>query len=85
MFRLNLPEGENLMRSQFVTASPDNPAADTSKRNIRHLPYAFTEHDALMAANTLNSPRPVALSVHAKPTQFQCFSTLLEHLRPKWL
>ena len=36
MFRLNLAEGENLMRSQFVTASPDTPAADTSKRNIRH-------------------------------------------------
>jgi hypothetical protein len=64
MFRLNLAEGENLMRSQFVTASPDTPAADTSKRNIRHLPYAFTEHGALMAANILNSPRAVAMSVY---------------------
>ena len=64
MFRLNLAEGENLMRSQFVTASPDTPTADTSKRNIRHLPYAFTEQGALMAANILNSPRAVAMSVY---------------------
>jgi hypothetical protein len=64
MFRLDLAEGENLMRSQFVTASPDTPAADASKRNIRHLPYAFTEHGALMAANILNSPRAVAMSVY---------------------
>ncbi len=43
------------MRSQFVTAS---------KRNIRYLPYAFTEHGALMAANVLNSKRAVAMSVY---------------------
>ena len=52
------------MRSQIVTASPANAVADTSKRNIRHLPYAFTEHGALMAANILNSPRAVAISVY---------------------
>ena len=27
------------------------------------LPYAFTEHGAIMAANVLNSPRAVAMSV----------------------
>ena len=43
------------MRSQFATAS---------KRNIRHLPVVFTEHGALMAANTLNSPRAVAMNVY---------------------
>jgi hypothetical protein len=42
------------MRSQFVTAS---------KRNIRFLPYAFTEHGAIMAANVLNSPRAIQMSV----------------------
>ena len=41
-------------RSQFATAS---------KRNIRHRPYAFTEHGAIMAANVLNSPRAVQMSV----------------------
>ena len=42
------------MRSQIATAS---------KRNIRFLPYAFTEHGAVMAANILNSPRAVQMSV----------------------
>ncbi len=30
----------------------------------RYLPYAFTEHGALMAANVLNSPRAVQMSVY---------------------
>ena len=47
-------EAGGRIRSQFDTAS---------KRNIRYLPIAFTEHGALMAANVLNSPRAVAMSV----------------------
>ena len=47
------------MRSQFVTASETSPAmrsqiATAYKRNIRFLPYAFTENGAIMAANVLN-------------------------------
>lgn len=42
------------MRSQNVTAS---------KRNVRFLPWAFTEHGALMAANILQSERAIAMSV----------------------
>jgi len=42
------------MRSQSVTAS---------KRNIRHRLRAFTEHGAIMAANVLNSPSAVQMSV----------------------
>ncbi len=42
------------MRSQIVTES---------KRNIRFLPYVFTEHGAFMAASLLNSPRAVEVSV----------------------
>ena len=34
------------MRSQIATAS---------KRNVRYLPYGFTEHGALMAASVLNT------------------------------
>jgi len=30
----------------------------------KYLPVAFTEHGALMAANILNSPRAVAMSVY---------------------
>jgi len=43
------------MRLQFATAS---------KRNVRYLPFVFTEHGALQAANILNSPRAVAMSVY---------------------
>ena len=43
------------IRSQFATAS---------KRNLRHQPFAFTEHGALMAATVLNSPRAVAMSLY---------------------
>jgi hypothetical protein len=42
------------MRSQIVTAS---------KRNLRHRPFAFTEHGAIMAANILNSSAAVQMSV----------------------
>jgi len=40
----------------------------TSKRGRggrRKLPYVFTEHGAVMAANVLNSERAVAMSVYA--------------------
>jgi hypothetical protein len=33
-------------------------------QNIKFLPFAFIEHGALMAANILNSPRAVAMSVY---------------------
>ena len=42
------------MRSQNVTAS---------KRNVRFLPWVFTEHGALMAANVLNSERAIQMCV----------------------
>ena len=31
--------------------------------NIKYLPYVFTEHGAIMAANVLNSPHAVSMSV----------------------
>jgi hypothetical protein len=31
--------------------------------NIKHLPYVFTEHGAIMAANVLNSAQAVAMGV----------------------
>lgn len=52
-FQITAEEWE-AMRSQNVTAS---------KRNVRFLPWAFTEHGALMAANVLQSERAVAMSV----------------------
>ena len=43
-------------RSQFVTGFEKH-------RNPRFLPYAFTEHGALMAANVLRSQRAVEMSL----------------------
>jgi len=44
-------------RSQFATGSQKH-------RDPRFPPVTFTEHGALMAANILNSPRAVAMSVY---------------------
>lgn len=43
-----------LSRSQTVTLKRG--------QNIKYLPYAFTEHGALMAANVPNSPEAVKMS-----------------------
>jgi hypothetical protein len=53
MFQLTRQELTNL-RSQIATSRWGG---------TRYLPYAFTEHGALMAANVLNSPKAVEVSV----------------------
>jgi len=69
LFRLTAEETEQCQRSRPGIASSEADGsmrshfATASKRNIRYLPLAFTEHGALMAANVLNSPRAVAMSV----------------------
>jgi hypothetical protein len=57
MFRLTAKEAGNLrhLRSQVVTLKRG--------QNIKYLPYVFTEHGALQAANVLRSPRAVQMSV----------------------
>ena len=54
MFQLTYQELRDL-KSQFVTSSWGGK---------RKLPYAFTEHGAIMAANVLNSERAVEMSVY---------------------
>jgi ORF6N domain len=69
-FQLTSEEAVN-MRSQIVTSSPDvaflrSQSATLKKGRGQHRkyrPYAFTEHGALQAANILNSPRAVQMSV----------------------
>ena len=59
VFQLNLKETREVthLRSQTVTSK-------TSRGGQRYLPYAFTEHGAVMAANILNSERAVAMSIY---------------------
>jgi hypothetical protein len=55
MFQLTVKEATDL-KSQSVTSSWGGAR--------RALPYAFTEHGAVMLASVLNSPRAVRMSVH---------------------
>ena len=66
-FRLTRREIDGI-RSQVIPGSPPSSSmrsqiATASRRNVRFLPYAFTEHGAIMAANVLNSPHAVKMSV----------------------
>ena len=53
-FQLTLAEAQR-SRSQFATLKRG--------QNIKYLPYAFTEHGAIMAANVLRSERAEEMSV----------------------
>jgi len=55
MFQLTPQEWDSL-RSQFATLKRGE--------HRKYLPYAFTEHGALMLANVLNSERATQTSVH---------------------
>jgi hypothetical protein len=55
LFTLTHEENEGL-RSQNATSS-------SSHGGRRYLPYAFTEHGAIMAASVLNSKRAIEMSV----------------------
>jgi hypothetical protein len=55
-FLLTSDEWESL-RSQIATLKT------TRGRHRKFLPYAFTEHGALMAASVLNSPRAIEVSI----------------------
>ena len=57
MFRLTAEEARKVIssRSQFATLKQG--------QNIKHLPYAFTEHGAIMVATILSTPEAVKMSV----------------------
>src|SRR6267142_2730151 len=56
MFRLD--------REEFLGLMLQNATSKKGRGGRRKLPYAFTEHDAVMAANVLNSEQAVAMSVY---------------------
>ena len=56
MFRLSAPEYGALI-SQIATSNP-------GRGGRRKLPWAFTQHGAIQAANVLNSPRAVAMGIY---------------------
>jgi hypothetical protein len=73
-------DGRAALRSQTVILKnlSSVPQSATSKRgrHAKYPPYAFTEHGAIMAANVLNSPEAVAMSVYV----VRAFIRMREHL-----
>lgn len=59
MFQLTSEENTNL-RSQNATSNQSS----KQRGGRRYLPFAFTEHGAIMAATILNSPRATQVSVY---------------------
>jgi ORF6N domain len=57
MFQLIRTEALAHSRSQIATLNAQG-------ANIKHLPYCFTEHGAIMVANVLNTTLAVAMSVY---------------------
>jgi hypothetical protein len=78
LFRLTKIECDSLT-SQIAMSKP-------GRGGRRTLPYAFTEHGALMAANLLNSTRAVALSIYVTRAfvkmreELAANATILKHL-----
>jgi hypothetical protein len=69
VFQLTRNEAVTASRFQFGTLNKQGaltPQNRASKRgsNLKYLPYAFTEHGALMAANLLKSPQAAKVSVY---------------------
>lgn len=71
MFQLSEEETGRL-RSQFATSNK-------GRGGRRYLPYVFTEHGALMAANVLQSPIAVRASIQVVRTFVKLRQILAEH------
>jgi hypothetical protein len=71
-FRFHLTHEElSSMSSQFAITSSRRPAV--------HLPWAFDEHGALMAANILNTPHAIQMSVMIVRAFFALRRMVLDH------
>lgn len=71
MFRLTKTETEDL-RSQIATSNKE-------RGGRRYTPYVFTEHGAIMAANVLNSPYAVQMSVYVVRAFVQLRHAIAQH------
>ena len=65
LFELTKPEAANLQRSRHQEDTILRSQIVTLRhgRHVKYRPFAFTEHGAIMAANLLNSPQAVQMSV----------------------
>jgi hypothetical protein len=72
MFQLTAEESDSL-RSQFATLKIGR------GQHRKYLPYAFTEHGAIMAATVLSSPRAVEISLHVVRAFVRLREMALDH------
>ena len=63
VFRLTVEEFDSLRCQTGISNMQLQMATAKGRGGRRYQPYAFTEHGVLMAANVLNSPRAVQMSV----------------------
>lgn len=73
MFQLTWDEVEIASRSQIVTLNK------VKGKNVKYLPYAFTEHGVVMLASVLNSKRAVAISIYIVKTFIKLREFLTYH------
>lgn len=89
-FQLSREEYANLISQIVISSSegtdkqsdtPNSSQSVMSSRygGLRKLPWAFTEHGALMAATVLNSPRAVQMSLFVVRAFVQMREALLDH------
>ncbi|MBU2787245.1 ORF6N domain-containing protein [Acidithiobacillus thiooxidans] len=71
MFQLD-DEEHAILRSQIATSN-------TGRGGRRYLPYAFTEHGAIMAATVLNSAKAIEMSVFVVRTFVHLRRMLMAH------
>lgn len=72
MFILSKEESDSL-RSQIATLKKGR------GQHSKYLPYAFTEHGAIMAATILNSPRAVEMSIFIVRAFVKLSEMLISH------
>jgi hypothetical protein len=78
-FRLTKEETAGLISQNAILSSRSQNATLKRGQNIKYLPYAFTEHGAIMAANVLNSKQAVEMSVFVVRAFVKLRETLVGH------
>lgn len=81
MFQLTKEEAQSLRSQNAIleTSSASSPASSRKGKHSKFLPYAFTEHGAIMAASVLNSPQAVQVSVFVVRAFVQLREMLSNH------
>ncbi len=83
LFRLTPQEAQEARRAVRLSAVPEvtsnrsqTVTGSQKHRDPRYLPYAFTEHGAIMGANVLNSARANALGALVWPRRYRAWARL---------